>query len=100
MSLMDLVRPRPAPQPRPGHRMEVMNAKGDTQITWDPENEESVNFARGEYNRLTREGYRPFNTDVLAEGPAGVVERKGNQLMREFDPAVGRILMVPHMQGG
>ncbi len=79
------------------HVMNVMDHSGHTTVTWDPEDAASVEDARREFRRLVREGHQAFRME--AQGDNVVVENKGER-MTEFDPAAGRIMMVPHRVGG
>jgi hypothetical protein len=77
--------------------MEVMDRTGHTTVTWDPENAESVANARTEFDRLRREGYSAFRMDAVGEGV--VVENKGERI-DTFDPAAGKLLLIPQRVGG
>jgi hypothetical protein len=80
------------------HVMDIMDSSGHTTVTWDPTNAESVADARREFNRLRSSGFAAFQMDVVSENGI-VVEEKGD-LVREFNPAAGKLMMVPHRQGG
>jgi hypothetical protein len=78
--------------------MVVLNVEGHTTVTWNPEDEASVNAARAEFDRLCGEGYQAFEMDVITENGV-VVEEKGKRV-RSFTPAVGKLMMVPQLHGG
>jgi hypothetical protein len=77
--------------------MEVMDRTGHTTVTWDPENPDSVRDAEREFNRLRDEGYSAFRMEAAGDGV--VVEHKGERIER-FDPAAGKVMMVPQLRGG
>ena len=72
--------------------MEAMGPEGDTKTIWDPTNEDEVDNAKASFDRLTAKGYRAF----LVDKETG---EKG-ELMKEWDPKAGRMIMVPPIQGG
>ena len=69
----------------------AINHKGDTRISWDSDVEVEVKAARKQFDELTKKGYAAFG---LAKRGA-----KGDRI-REFDPAMEEILLVPQMAGG
>lgn len=79
------------------HVMNVIDATGHTTVTWDPDNAESVRDARREFDGLTGRDYSAFR--MTAVGEAAVVEEKGERIT-EFDPAAGKLLMIPQRAGG
>ena len=78
--------------------MVIMDRSGHTTVTWDPRNPSSCADAKREFDRLIREGYQAFQMNVVAENGV-VVEEKGNRVT-EFDPQAGKLMLVPHLQGG
>lgn len=72
--------------------MEVMDGTGDTKNIWDPAKPDEVEVARATYDALKKKGYRGFRV-------TGKNGEKGEQ-MDEFDPAAGRMIMIPPLQGG
>ena len=80
------------------HVMEVMDRNGHTTVTWDPRDPQSCNDAKREFDRLIREGYQAFAMNVVSENGV-VVEEKGDRI-NQFDPQAGKLMMVPHLQGG
>ena len=71
--------------------MEVMDRTGHTTTQWNPNNPDEVAVAEATFKAMTAKGYRAFKVDT--------VEQRGG-IMREFDPAVAKMILVPHMQGG
>lgn len=78
--------------------MHVMDTTGHTTVTWDPDVATSVTDARREFRDLIRRGYSAFRMNVVSENGV-VVEEKGERIT-EFDPAAGKVMMVPHLRGG
>lgn len=72
--------------------MLVLNSRGDTKIMWDRRNAEEVRAAREHFRELLGKHYLAFR----AEGREGT---RGEQI-REFDPDIERIIMVPRSVGG
>lgn len=71
--------------------MAVMDREGDTKIIWDSENEAEAENARRTFEDLKKKGYLAFS--VKERG------RKG-ELLREFDPEEGKMILTPPMAGG
>lgn len=69
-----------------------LNSTGDTNITWDPENDTEVGAAREHFARLRGEGYLAYKVGPGNESSA--------EHIREFDPAAYRIVMTRQLQGG
>lgn len=80
------------------HTMKVMDPTGHTTVTWNPDVPASVEDARRKFNQLRSNGYAAFRMDVVSENGV-IVEEKG-ELITTFDPAAGKLMMVPHMRGG
>jgi ssDNA-binding replication factor A large subunit len=72
--------------------MAVMDGTGDTKIIWDPNNADEVAAAKASFDSLKAKGFAAHKV----EGPKG----EQGELIREFDPKAGRIIMVPQFQGG
>lgn len=85
-------------QVTPQHLMQIMDPSGHTTVTWDPDDAATVADARREFDRLRREGYWAYEMEPVANG-AAVIETKGRRVER-FDPALGKLMMVPQLVGG
>lgn len=72
--------------------MAVMDHTGDTKIMWSKDNEEEVEEAREQFNRMKKKGFAAF----FVKGKDGA---QGEQ-MHEFDPKAERIIFVKQMRGG
>lgn len=70
--------------------LEVMDAGGDTKHRWNPTNADEVACAKALFDACVKKGMTVFR-----QGGAG----KGARL-DEFDPAAGRMIAVPRLQGG
>ncbi len=69
----------------------VMGMEGDIKSIWDPAVPDEVENARSTFDRMRKKGYLAFSVNAAGD--------KGEQI-REFDPAAGKIIMVPPLQGG
>lgn len=79
--------------PLPGHfTMEVLDHTGDSKHQWDPTVPAEVEAARTQFNSLKAKGYDAFRV-TSRDGSKG-------EIMREFDPACGQMIMAPRMVGG
>jgi hypothetical protein len=70
----------------------TMGRSGDTKLIWDAENADEVANARRTFDDLKKKGFSAFAV-TGAKGSKG-------EMIREFDPAAERIIMVPALQGG
>jgi hypothetical protein len=73
------------------HQMRVMDHTGDYQAIWDPTKQDEVDAAKAQFRKLKGKGYLAY---TVQEGGA-----KG-EVIREFDPEAGKIIMTPPMAGG
>lgn len=71
--------------------MEVMDHSGDTKKIWDPTKPVEVEDARRSFEALRKQGYAAYS--VNEDGTAG-------EVVREFNPEAGRVIMRPPMAGG
>lgn len=67
--------------------MTVLDQSGDITIEWDPDNSESVEKAKAEWDRLKADGYEFFEP----------VESKGKRLTR-FDKKKAKVIAAPGVQ--
>lgn len=76
------------------HVMSYMTPEdGDVEVSWAAGNEDEIAAARETFTRLRGKGYLAYRT-------TGSGSRKQRDQIREFDPAAGRITMVPPLAGG
>lgn len=72
--------------------MHVLDRTGDTRTIWDPNVKEEVKAAKDQFDALKKKGYLAYRVNP-DDGSKG-------QVMREFDPKAGKIIMQPQMVGG
>lgn len=73
------------------NEMEVLDTTGHTKTTWDSENSDEIAAARGQFDVLTKRGYKAFR--VKRDGSEG-------EPMKSFDPDAEKMILVPPVQGG
>jgi hypothetical protein len=71
--------------------MRVLGRTGDTEVKWNPDTGEGLQSARRVFEEKMRRGYLAF-----VEGPNG----EGSNLIRNFDPQAGSIILAPRLVGG
>lgn len=74
--------------------MSVINLGGDMKVRWSADNAHEVASARRTFDELKGQGF----TAHVVTGPKGA--RTTGEVMREFDPAAERVVMVPTMVPG
>ena len=72
--------------------MSILNHEGDTKVIWDPENEDECEAAEEQFDSLMKKGFTAFEV--------GVKGKKTKQVVKNFDPDLGKLIMVPALQGG
>ena len=70
----------------------IMDPTGDTKVIWDPNNADEVAAAKAQFDTLKGKGFAAFRVEG-AKGDKG-------EILREFDPKAGRIILIPALQGG
>lgn len=74
--------------------MSVMGKEGDTKTIWDPSNFEETEAARQLFEELVKKaGFVAFEVDSKGN-------KKAKKRVDEFDPDLGKMIMVPPMAGG
>lgn len=73
------------------HVLSVAGYQGDLRSTWDPKNQDEVDSAKATFDRLKKQGYTAHK--VKKDGSEG-------EIIREFDPEAGKIIMMKPMAGG
>ena len=66
---------------------------GYVEVSWAAGNAAEIAIAREMFSKLRGKGYLAYRT-------TGSGSRKQRDQIREFDPAAGRIVMVPPLAGG
>lgn len=72
--------------------MRILCSLGDEKISWDVNNQKSVDWAESEFKRLIKEGHKAFRLNE--EG-----EKTGWQIT-EFPPHASKLLFIPKIAGG
>ena len=72
--------------------MRILDTSGDTKVIWDPDNEDEVDAAEAQFNSLKKKGFTAFEV-----GKRG---KKSDERVDEFNPDLGKLIMVPAMRGG
>jgi hypothetical protein len=71
--------------------LSAIDTTGDTKTSWDPGKPAEVEVARNTFDQLKQRGYMAYSL-------SGGGER--GELLTEFDPSLGSIIMVPRQVGG
>jgi hypothetical protein len=71
--------------------LSVIDTTGDTKYMWDIYNEDEISVARDTFNSLKEKRYIAYS--VGDDGKKG-------EIIRRFDPSLGKIIMVPPVVGG
>lgn len=72
--------------------LHITDESGDTRIMWDPANRDEVRTAKAAFDEAKKRGMLAY-----AVTPGG--EQSG-EVIRDFDPARGKIIMVRQTAGG
>lgn len=72
-------------------RIEHSTHEGDSELTWNTRNAAEVDAARELFNSLKAKRYLAYR--VTGDGTTG-------EVMTEFDPRAGRVIMQPQNVGG
>lgn len=74
-------------------QLRILNASGDTTLTWDPAKQDEVDAVKAEFDRIIARNY------VMAYAP--VAEKPGQHVqVREFDPTASEIVVRGAIVGG
>jgi hypothetical protein len=71
--------------------LRIMGPEGDIKTVWDPDKKTEVAEARLTFERMKRRGYLAY--EVKKRGEKG-------EVIHEFDPDAGKIILAPPMAGG
>lgn len=69
----------------------IIDTTGDTKYIWDVDNEDEVDVARNMFNQLKEKNYVAYSV-----GRNG----KKDEIIRNFDETLGKIIMIPPVVGG
>lgn len=71
---------------------EVMSSlHGDQKLMWDPNNASEVADIKRSFDAAVAEGRRPFRVDK---------DGNATDQLREFDPTIGKMIILPRIVGG
>lgn len=84
-----------APVPVPGkvHYICVLDHTGDTRQQWDPNKPDEVEAARATFDKMRKKGYAAYKVDKDKPTEKG-------EVIRDFDPQAGMMILAPPMAGG
>ena len=69
----------------------VLDDSGDTRLMWDPRIKDEVKASKEMFDKMKAKGYLAYT--VKKNGDPG-------EVIREFDPKAGKIIMAPQLVGG
>jgi hypothetical protein len=69
----------------------VLDETGDTRLMWDPRIKDEVKSSKELFDKMKKKGYLAYT--VKKNGDPG-------EVIHEFDPKAGKIIMTPQMVGG
>jgi hypothetical protein len=79
--------------PAKAHVLHITDETGDTRIMWDPAVKDETDTAKAAFDKGKKKGMLAYSVD------ADSGERTG-EVIREFDPQAGKIIMVRQTRGG
>jgi hypothetical protein len=71
--------------------MNIMDSSGHQQLKWNTGKPEDIRIAKEAFDKLIGSGYTAFASEHKAEA---------KHLIREFDPTMEELVMVPRNVGG
>ena len=71
------------------HVLRVLDARGDTQITFDPKKTDEVRDVETRFRELMERGFVAFDVSTM---PGSVMKR--------FDPNASEVIVTPRFAGG
>jgi len=71
--------------------MSIMDRSGHKELKWKMDNLEEIGVAKRTFDTLTRTGYSAFASKTKAEA---------KHTIREFDPTMEEMVLVPRTVGG
>lgn len=80
-------------QDRTQNVLHITDETGDTRIMWDPAVKDEVAAAKAAFKTAKDKGMLAYSVDPDSGGRTG-------EVIREFDPQAGKIIMVRQTRGG
>ena len=74
--------------------LHITDASGDTRVMWDPSNRDEVKVAKAAFDAAKKQGMVGYAVD----DETGKAKR--GEVIAEFDPTAGKIIMTRQLQGG
>lgn len=71
--------------------MNIMDSSGHQQLKWDSDKLDEIAVAKKTFDNLIEQGYSAFASEHKAEA---------KHLIKEFDPEMEELVMVPRNVGG
>ena len=72
-------------------QLNIMSSDGDTKVIWDKDNEDEVEAAEEQFDTLINKGFRAYKVGKKGEATKEI---------KKFDPKLGKIILVPIIDGG
>jgi hypothetical protein len=72
-------------------KMSVMDGSGHTELKWNMDRLEDIAAAKGTFDDLVGKGYSAFGSSSKTEPKHAI---------RDFDPTMAELVMVPRIVGG
>jgi hypothetical protein len=79
-------------QPVKRHMLSIADITGDTRIMWDPRNSDEVKIAKAAFDSAKKRKMLAYSVDENGG--------KTGEVIREFDPQLGKIIMTKQLAGG
>ena len=73
--------------------LHITDSTGDTRIMWDPRNQDEIDTAKAAFDAAKKKGMLAYAVDP------STAEKTG-EVIRDFDPQRGKIIMTKQLQGG
>jgi len=71
--------------------MSIMDKSGHKELKWNTDNLEEIAVAKDTFDNLVKRGYTGFGSKTKAEA---------KHTLKEFDPTMEEVVMVPRTVGG
>ena len=70
----------------------VLCSLGDEKVTWDPEDQDSIDKAEEKFNTMLKKGHKAYR--IGGDG------KKTGKAITVFPPFAARVLLIPPVMGG
>jgi hypothetical protein len=75
------------------HMLSIPDPSGDLRVMWDPRNTDETKAAREAFHKAKKKGMLAYAVDEKSG-------EKGGEVIHEFDPERGKIIMTKPLAGG